>query len=196
MAAAGSSSSLSDVKKTKDNGNGLLLFQYYPSYYCQKVVFALHEKKLKYKSRIINLYRGDQLEPSFLKLNPKGEVPVLQDGVKIIPDSKRIIDYIEDNFSNGDTPRLIPEKGSLSYQTMERMRDLLDNLPIQLVTFGCLFNPSLTGKIRMLPQEVKMRQGIYDVLEHLLNDYSEKHKEFSDHYSVKRKHLEKIGPML
>lgn len=61
----------------------------------------MFEKKLKFKSHLIDLGRGEQLEPWFLKLNPKCEVPVLKDGVKIIPDSRRIIDYIEDNFSNG-----------------------------------------------------------------------------------------------
>lgn len=62
---------------------------------------ALHEKKLPFESHIINLIKGQQYEPWFLQLNPKGEVPVLQDTGKIIPDSTRIIDYLEDNFSNG-----------------------------------------------------------------------------------------------
>ncbi|XP_042909498.2 ganglioside-induced differentiation-associated protein 1 [Parasteatoda tepidariorum] len=185
------SSTAPQIKKINDNGNGLLLYQCYPSYYCQKVVFALQEKKLKYKSRIIDLYRGEQLEPWFLKINPKGEVPVLQDGVKIIPDSRRIIDYIEDNFSNGNTPRLIPEKGSVSYQTMERMRDLLDNIPIGLITYGCLFNTSLTGIIKMSAPEIRTRQGAYNMIENLINDYSEKNTDFKDLYSAKKTNLEK-----
>lgn len=62
---------------------------------------ALNEKRLKYKSRIVQLLKCEQYEPSFMYLNPKGQVPVLIDGVKVIPDSARIIDYLEDNFSNG-----------------------------------------------------------------------------------------------
>lgn len=62
---------------------------------------ALHEKNLPFESRVINLASNEQYEPWFLLLNPKGEVPVLQDTGKIIPDSTRIIDYLEDNFSNG-----------------------------------------------------------------------------------------------
>lgn len=83
--------------------SSLLLFSHTNSIYlCLQVVFALNEKKIKYKSRIVDLYQGEQFEPGFIKLNPKSEVPVLQDGVKIIPDSRRIIDYLEDNFSNGE----------------------------------------------------------------------------------------------
>jgi glutathione S-transferase len=66
-----------------------------------QVIMALHEKKLPYKEHIINLTKGEQYQPWFLRINPRGEVPVLKDGVKVIPDSGRILDYLEDNFSNG-----------------------------------------------------------------------------------------------
>jgi len=62
---------------------------------------ALHEKKLPFKTHFVNIAKSEQYQPWFLEMNPRGEVPVLKDGVKIIPDSSRIIDYLEDNFSNG-----------------------------------------------------------------------------------------------
>lgn len=65
---------------------------------------ALHEKKLPFESQPVNILRGDQYESWFLKINPRGEVPVLQDDTKIIPDSNNILDYLEDNFSNGNLP--------------------------------------------------------------------------------------------
>lgn len=61
---------------------------------------ALYEKNLPFATHDIDL-DGEQYKPWFLQINPKGEVPVLQDADKIIPDSARIIDYLEDNFSNG-----------------------------------------------------------------------------------------------
>lgn len=63
---------------------------------------ALYEKNLPFESHIIDIAKGVQYEPWFLEINPCGEVPVLQDTGKIIPDSVRIIDYLEDNFSNGE----------------------------------------------------------------------------------------------
>lgn len=63
---------------------------------------ALHEKRLNFESIIVNIMKGAQYERWFLRVNPRGEVPVLQDDAKIIPDSNRIIDYLEDNFSNGE----------------------------------------------------------------------------------------------
>lgn len=62
---------------------------------------ALHEKNLAFDEHIVDISKGVQYETWFLQLNPRGEVPVLQDTDKIIPDSNRIMDYLEDNFSNG-----------------------------------------------------------------------------------------------
>lgn len=67
------------------------------------MVMALHEKNLPFESHLVDIARSVQYEPWFLQINPRGEVPVLQDTAKIIPDSNRIIDYLEDNFSNGKT---------------------------------------------------------------------------------------------
>ena len=64
---------------------------------------ALHEKKLPFKTHLVNVHKGEQYDPWFMEINPKGDVPVLKDGVKIIPDSGRILDYLEDNFTNGKT---------------------------------------------------------------------------------------------
>lgn len=64
-------------------------------------MIALFEKKLPFKQSAVDITSGENYKPWFLEINPRGEVPVLKDGVKIIPDSSRIIDYLEDNFSNG-----------------------------------------------------------------------------------------------
>lgn len=62
---------------------------------------ALYEKRVPFKSQVVSLLAKEQYKPWFLRLNPRGEVPVLTDGVKVIPDSVRIVEYLEDNFSNG-----------------------------------------------------------------------------------------------
>jgi glutathione S-transferase len=63
---------------------------------------ALHQKKIPFQARFINILHRRQYTEDFLALNPRGEVPVLVDSVKQIPDSNKIIDYLEDNFSNGN----------------------------------------------------------------------------------------------
>ena len=43
----------------------------------QKVRFVLAEKNLHWHSEELNLRRGDQQRPAYLKINPKGLVPAL-----------------------------------------------------------------------------------------------------------------------
>ena len=61
----------------------------------------LHEKNIDFIERVVDLHGGETKEPWFFRLNPLGEVPVLKDGVKVISDSDKILEYLEDNFRNG-----------------------------------------------------------------------------------------------
>jgi len=62
---------------------------------------SMYQKKLKFRPVLIDINRGKQFDSKFMSLNPRGEVPVLVDEIRVIPDSKNIIEYLEDNFSNG-----------------------------------------------------------------------------------------------
>lgn len=140
-------------ESVKPNINhGLLLYHNQYSFYSQKVVMALHEKNLLFESRLIDLTKSEQYEHWFLQINSRGEVPVLQDSGKIIPDSGRIIDYLEDNFSNGDTPRLIPmDQGPQVRQKIIYFRNLIENLNGNVLTVGSLLHPEVVTGSRKIP---------------------------------------------
>lgn len=122
-----------------------------------KVLLALYEKKLNFKAREVDITRGEQYGAWFLGLNPRGEVPVLQDGDKIIPESVKIIDYIEDHFTGEDTPSLLPWSSSSKQRILE-LRKALDQLPGNVITVGSfkhkesVDNPKLpfVGPVRWL----------------------------------------------
>lgn len=83
----------------------LTLYQFGNSVCAQKVRITLAEKQLPWEGRNIDLFRGEQYSPEYLKLNPKGVVPTLvHDGAPII-ESTLICEYLDDAFP---TPRLVP----------------------------------------------------------------------------------------
>lgn len=49
----------------------------------------------------MNITNGEQYSQWFLEMNPKAEVPVLRNGTLIVPESGRIISYLEENFKGG-----------------------------------------------------------------------------------------------
>ena len=55
------------------------LYDYPDCPFSQKVRVVLAEKDLEYERALVDLRKGEQKSPEFLKLNPYGKVPVLID---------------------------------------------------------------------------------------------------------------------
>lgn len=62
----------------------------------QKVRVTLAEKGLEWKSIHLDLRKGDQQKPEYLKLNPRGVVPTLVDNGRAVRESTVIMEYLED----------------------------------------------------------------------------------------------------
>ena len=67
---------------------------------------TLDEKGLDFETQDINLFKNEQYNPEYLKLNPKGVVPTLDHDGNIIIESTLICEYLDDTFPN---PSLVPE---------------------------------------------------------------------------------------
>ena len=79
--------------------NEMTLYTHKMCPFAQKAWIALEEKKathgLEFKLEEIGLYGSGGKPDWFLKLNPKGEVPVLKHGDKVVAESDEIIKYID-----------------------------------------------------------------------------------------------------
>ena len=73
---------------------------------CQRVKVVLEEKKLPYETIPVSLRKKEQKEPHFLKLNPRGKVPVMIDGETVLYESRIINEYLEEQYPE---PPLMPK---------------------------------------------------------------------------------------
>ncbi len=64
----------------------------------QKVRLVLAEKNLAFDSELLDLQRGDQFAPDYLKLNPNAVVPTLADGGRVYIESTLINEYLDDAY--------------------------------------------------------------------------------------------------
>lgn len=90
----------------------LILYHHGSSACAAKVRFALEEKKLEWESRYVDILAGEQFSEDYLKLNPKGVVPLLIDGDLLIPESTVICEFLEDNYP--DHPLFPPDAAGKS----------------------------------------------------------------------------------
>lgn len=82
------------------------LYDFANSPNCQRVKVVLEEKKLPYEIVPIDLRKGEQKKPDYLKLNPYGKVPVIIDGAAVLYESCIINEYLEDKYPQ---PALMPK---------------------------------------------------------------------------------------
>jgi maleylacetoacetate isomerase len=81
------------------------LYTYYRSTAAFRVRIALNLKALAYESISKHLRNAEHRTPEFLRLNPQGLIPALDDGGQIISQSLAIIEYLEEKYPQ---PPLLP----------------------------------------------------------------------------------------
>lgn len=80
----------------------------FPSSVCgAKVRVVLAEKGLRWESHIVDIFKGEQFAPWYLKLNPSGVVPTLAHEDRLIRESAVICEYLEEAFPE---PSLLADK--------------------------------------------------------------------------------------
>ena len=82
------------------------LYDAVPSSNSDRTKIALHEKGLLYERTTLVLANRDQKRPEFLKLNPYGKVPVIDDDGKILFESCIINEYLDEKYPH---PPLMPK---------------------------------------------------------------------------------------
>jgi glutathione S-transferase len=73
----------------------LTLYHAAGSVCAQKVRLALAELGLPWESRLLDMARGEQLDPAYLALNPEGVVPTLVHDGLVVRESSLIVEYLD-----------------------------------------------------------------------------------------------------
>jgi glutathione S-transferase len=120
------------------------LYHFWSSVCSVKVRMCLEEKRVPWTSRYIDLFRFDQMQPEYLKLNPDGVVPTLVHDGKPIRESSIIAEYIDDAFEG---PALKPADPLKRARMREFIRLCDDGLPaIVLPTMVKYILPKLRNR--------------------------------------------------
>lgn len=83
----------------------ITLYDFGNSVACQKVRITMCEKGLDWHTVTVDLFKAEQFDPEYLKLNPKGVVPTIVHDGNAVTESTLICEYLDDVFPE---PRLQP----------------------------------------------------------------------------------------
>ena len=169
-----------------------MLYHHPLSVCSMKVRLVLEEKGLAWSGRVIDIVqKQEQLEPWYLKLNPKGVIPTLEfrnGTTKLLTDSAHIIRFVA-SLSEGNA--LLPQDES-AHQLMERLIDLADDIDLQILSYARhpsmeksekILNARVTKSLLMAEQYPVFRDNYFVCAER-----SEKSKTFR----VDNKHIENV----
>ena len=111
---------------------------------CERVKIALQEKGLTYEIVQLDLKKKDQKRPEFLKLNPYGKVPVIDDDGTVLFESCVINEYLDEKYPD---PPLMPKDS----HGRGRVRNLVD--------YGLYFTHSAFRELR----DEMLKEGEHDL---------------------------------
>lgn len=68
---------------------------------CYKVRLLLSLIEVEFDKISVNANAGENITPEFLKLNPRGQLPVLEDNGRVLWDSTAILVYLSGSYGSG-----------------------------------------------------------------------------------------------
>ena len=112
------------------------LYHHGSSVCAAKVRFAMDQKGIEWDGIYIDILKGEQFNPDYLKLNPKGVVPTLVHNDTVIPDSTVICEYLDQIVPENPMHPSDPwERAQVRYWTKAVDEDL--HPACAAVTFVC-----------------------------------------------------------
>jgi len=110
-----------------------------------KVRLALQEKSLEWKGQVLDLRRGDQHRPEYLKLNPNAVVPTLVHQGRVVIESTLIIEYLDERFPEPPLMPVDPYERAQARLWMKRIDDTL-HAACSAISFAVAFRKELQQK--------------------------------------------------
>jgi glutathione S-transferase len=132
----------------------LTLYDFGNSVCCQKVRITLRAKGLDWEPVKVDLFKAEQYDPQYLKLNPNGMVPTLVHDGKPVIESTLICEYLDAAFPQ--PPKLIPD--DLWRQSRMRLWSKMVDEGLHEGVTEISFSAMFRERMKNMPAEVRERR--------------------------------------
>ncbi|KAL5731584.1 glutathione transferase [Ranunculus cassubicifolius] len=138
----------------------------------RRVIACLIEKDVEYEIIPVDMLNGEQKQPEYLKLQPFGIIPVIEDGDFVLYESRAIIRYYAEKYKSQGTDLLgktIEERGMVEQWLEVEGQNYQE--PIYNLVLHLIFHPKLGLPIdTKLVEESEVKLGkVLDIYEDRLS---------------------------
>jgi glutathione S-transferase len=128
----------------------LTLYDFGNSVCCQKVRIVLTAKGLAWDAIPVDLFKSEQYDAAYLRLNPKGVVPTLVHDGKPVIESTLICEYLDETFP--DPPLIPPDPWSRTrMRQWSKMVDEGLHEGVTEISFSAMFRE----RMRNMPEHMR-----------------------------------------
>src|SRR6185369_14220539 len=126
------------VRSSATGATMLTLYDFGNSVCCQKVRITMRAKNLEWDAIKVDLFKAEQYDAKYLKLNTKGIVPTIVHDGKPIIESTLICEYLDETFPE---PPLMPKDplGRTQMRLWSKMVDEGLHEGITEISFSAMF---------------------------------------------------------
>lgn len=107
----------------------------------QRVRYVLHAKGKGFEEHKLDLFKGDQLKPEYLAINPNGVVPTLLHDGAAVTDSAVIVEYLEDILGHVSPLRPVEPLKVAEMRAMMRFIDEVPTPAVRVPSYNLAFLP-------------------------------------------------------
>jgi glutathione S-transferase len=90
----------------------------------QRPLWVLEELGVPYENVKVNFATGDTRKPDYLRINPNGHIPALQDGDLVLFESLAITLYLARKYDKGLWPKTVEDEGRTYQWSLWAMTEL------------------------------------------------------------------------
>ena len=93
-----------------ENNKPIILYRNPLSGHCHRVELLMAFMSVPYTTIDLDMANGAHKSPDYLKINPFGQVPVINDNGVFLPDSNAILVYLAKKYGEGTATEWLPEE--------------------------------------------------------------------------------------
>lgn len=93
-------------------------FYYYPGACSKACYMLLEDMGVPYQAKYVDIQKGEQFSPEYMKMNPRSQVPMLQDGNNYYYEGAAIMMYLFEKYPNS---KMMPKDYPMRFKAYEGM---------------------------------------------------------------------------